>query len=426
MKKYYIETYGCQMNVSLSDQLQEKMNTSGFVLADSQEDADIVIINACSVREHAERKVFNRLEYLSYLKKQKGLKIVVTGCFAQNQKHNIKNADYILGTYKLSLIPEILKNGKENLINVEFDEYRFLEPVRNSTYPFQSLVDITVGCNNFCTYCIVPYLRGPQISRRSIEIIENIKRLADNGVVEIFLLGQNVNTYGKDNSDICFAELLYKIHQIDGIKRIKFLTSHPKDFNDEIIDAVFTLPKVSRWIHLPIQSGSDRILKLMNRKYDVNHYLKIVERLNSYKKEYNLSTDFLVGFPGETEQDFEETINIAKSIKFDEAFMFKYSDRPYTASATFPAKLPEEVKNKRLELLIKIQREIEKEKIKSHKNKIRDVLIESQSKRNLEDAMGRDEINKVVIIKNKKLQQGNFYKVKIVEAKGITLIGELL
>lgn len=426
MRRYYIETYGCQMNVCLSDQLEKKMNNAGFVSVDSAESADIVIINACSVRKHAEKRVFNRIEYLNYLKKNKDLKIVVTGCFAQNQKDQLKNADYVLGTYKLASIPEILDKSKDKLVSTEFDEYKFLEPVRNRKLPFQSLVDITVGCNNYCTYCIVPYLRGPQISRPSRKIIEDIEKLADEGVVEIFLLGQNVNSYGKDNNEISFAELLYKIHNISSIKRIKFLTSHPKDFDDEIIDAIFTLPKISKWIHLPIQSGSDRILKLMNRKYDTSHYLKIIEKLNSYKKEYNLSTDFLVGFPGETDKDFEDTLNIAKSIKFDEAFMFKYSDRPYTASAKLKGKLSEEIKNKRLETLIKVQREIEKEKIKYHKNRIRNILIESQSKRNPDDAMGRDELNKVVIIKNRKLKSGEFYKIKIIDTKGITLIGELL
>lgn len=426
MKKYYIETYGCQMNVSQSDQLYKRLDNSGFIRVDSPKVADIIIVNACSVREHAEKKVFNRLQHLNSLKKNRDIKIVVTGCFAQNQKGYIKDADFVLGTYKLSDIPEIISNGKDRLVDVEFDEYKFLEPSYNKNLPFQSLIDITVGCDNYCTYCIVPYLRGPQISRKSRDIIESIKKLIDQGVKEIFLLGQNVNSYGKDINDISFAELLYKIHSIDGVKRIKFLSSHPKDFGADIIDVVFSLPKVSRWFHLPIQSGSDRILKLMNRKYSIEHYYRIVEKLNSFKQDFTLSTDFLVGFPGETEKDFEATVELAQKIKFDEAFMFKYSDRNYTSASKMTDKLSEEVKNKRLNTLINLQNKIEKEKLNFHKGKCRNVLIESKSRRNPDDMMGRDELNRVVIIKNKKLSPGNFYKVKITDIKGITLIGELI
>jgi len=424
--RYYIETYGCQMNFALSDQLTKELEKIGMKEVYKPEIADLIIVNACSVRKHAEDKVFNRINILNSLKKKnKNLKIIVTGCFAQNQKEKIK-ADFVLGTYKISEIPKIITNGKEKYINTDFDQYKFLKPVRNRELPFQAYIDITVGCNNFCSYCIVPYLRGPQISRRSKEIIEDAKRLADEGVVELFLLGQNVNSYGKDNNEIGFAELLYKIHNIDGIKRIKFLTSHPKDFNDEIIDAVCNLEKVSKWFHLPIQSGSDRILKLMNRKYTVEHYLRIIEKIKSYKIDFAISTDFLVGFPSETEEDFLKTIEIAEKIKFDEAFMFKYSDRNYTASYSFENKISEEVKNERLKTLIEIQNRIEKENIKKHIGKERNILIEMISKRNSEQILGRDELNRTVILKNENLKIGNFYKAKIVDYKGITLIGELL
>ncbi len=414
------------MNFALSEQVDEKLRTDGHIKTDSPKEADYIIINACSVRKHAEDRVFKRIEYFKSLKKIKNFKIVIAGCFAQNHKDGIEGVDFVLGTYKYDLIPKIFKNGNNQLIDTEFDEYKFLKPVSNKELPFQSYVDITVGCDNFCTYCIVPYLRGPQISRASREIVEDVKVLADDGVKEIFLLGQNVNSYGKDNNDIGFAELLYRINEIEGIKRIKFLTSHPKDFDDNIIDAVFVLKKVSKWIHLPVQSGSDTVLKRMNRKYNVEHYMRVVDKIKSYNTDYNLSTDILVGFPGESEKDFEETVDFMKQVKFDEAFMFKYSDRPYTVSYKFENKLDEETKNERLKNIIAIQNEIEKENIKKHKGKVREVLIEKKSKRSSEDSMGRDELNKVVIVKNEVLKSGEFYKIKIKDTKGVTLIGELV
>ncbi|MBN1899439.1 MAG: tRNA (N6-isopentenyl adenosine(37)-C2)-methylthiotransferase MiaB [Spirochaetes bacterium] len=424
MKKYFIETYGCQMNVSLSDQLDEKMKQKGFKPSASPEKADFIIVNACSVREHAENRVFQRLLYLHSLKKKKDIKIVATSCFAQNQKENIHSADYILGTYQISSIPDILSNGHRHFLKVEFDEYEFLKPVRNRENPFQSLIDITVGCNNFCSYCIVPYLRGPQISRPSKQIIEEVKRLGDEGVIEIFLLGQNVNSYGKDSSDISFAGLLYKIHEIDNIKRIKFLTSHPKDFDKELIQAVMTLPKLSRWLHLPLQSGSDRVLQLMNRKYSMAHYYDIVDRLRSYKKDFAQSTDILVGFPGETEKDYQETLTAINNIGFDEAFTFKYSPRKGTRSYALTDSVPEKEKRARLENLVRVQRKTEKEKIIRHIGQGCTVLVEGQSKKEKNDAFGRDDCNRVVIIKGQKLKKGEFYPVRITGVKGLTLLGE--
>ena len=288
------------------------------------------------------------------------------------------------------------------------------------------MVDITKGCNNFCSYCIVPYVRGPQISRKSRDIMLQVNKLADRGVVEIILLGQNVNTYGKDNNDIDFSELLYKINEITGIARIRFLTSHPKDFSNKIIDSIFKNKKVGAHIHLPLQSGSDKILKLMNRKYNMEKYYSIIDKIKSYKKDFSLSTDFLVGFPGETENNFLQTVGAAEEIRFNEAFLFKYSSRPYIKANSFLKEIPEQEKKKRLQYLINLQKKIEKEKVKDNLNKIRSVLIEGESKRDKEQAVGRDELNYRVILDKhvEPAKPGKFYDVVIRNVRGITLFGE--
>ncbi len=422
-KNFYIETYGCQMNFSLSEQLSENLKKRGYNPVFDFKEADIVIINACSVREHAEKKVFQKINYYNSQKIKKDFKLIVTGCFAQNQKNNIK-ADMVLGTYHIKDIPELIEKNVLTKFDISMNKYNFMEPVPEEGFEFRSMVDITVGCDNFCTYCIVPYVRGPQISRSSKEILEIIKRLVEKGVVEVTLLGQNVNSYGIDNKDISFAELLHKISTETDIKRIKFLTSHPKDFNDDIIDAIFSIDKVSKYIHLPIQSGSDNILRKMNRKYSVEHYLSIIEKIRNYNKEFSLSTDILIGFPGESEKDFMETIDIIKQIRYDEAYMFKYSPRPNTASLLFGDTVSEEEKKERLNYLITVQKNIEKEDIKKHLNRKRRVLVENISKKNEREFIGRDELNKVVILKDK-VQIGNFYDVFIEDVKGVTLIGKI-
>ncbi len=423
-KKFFIETYGCQMNFSLSEQLNNRLISNNFVQAESPEHADIVIINACSVRQHAEDKVFQRINYFKNLKKRKDLKLIVTGCFAQNQKQNIKYADFTLGTYHINEIPDMLLSVTEKYVDTDMSEYSFMEPVQESDYPFRCMVDITVGCDNYCTYCIVPYVRGRQISRKSSDIIESIKKLTGSGVKEVTLLGQNVNSYGMDSGDISFAELLKQINDSTDIKRIKFLTSHPKDFTDDIIEMIFSLDKVSKYIHLPIQSGSNKILRLMNRKYTAEHYIDIIEKIKSYKQEFSISTDLLIGFPGETEKDFLETIKVIEYIRYDEAYMFKYSPRPHTAALKFKDALSEQEKKERLNHLIKIQKNIEKEDIKKHIGKNRSVLIEGYSKKNRSEFIGKDELNKTVVVGHN-VKVGNFYNVTIKEYKGVTLLGNL-
>lgn len=412
------------MNFAHSSQLNQLLKKQSFSEVQSYDNADIIIINACSVREHAEKKVFNRLNYFnSFKKKNNHLKLLVTGCFAQNNKENIMS-DIVIGPSRINKIPDILKEHKgDRYLNVEVEEHEFLRLVKEEKFPFRCLVDITKGCDNYCSYCIVPYVRGHQVSRKSNDIIKDVKELSEKGVKEIVLLGQNVNSYGKDNQEISFSELLFKLNQINGIERIKFFTSNPKDFSDDIISAVIELKKIISYIHLPIQSGSDKILKLMNRQYNISHYYNIVDKIRSYKQDFSLSTDFLVGFPGEKEDDFLNTIDVAKKIRFNEAFMFKYSSRPNVASNDFVDQVPEEEKGRRLEYLIHLQKKIVKEKAKENINKIRTILIENKSKKDKSKFVGRDELNYQVIV-DERVEIGNTYQVKIIDVRGQTLMGQ--
>lgn len=423
MKKFYLETYGCQMNFAQSSQLYQSLKKKGFDPVENYIDADIILINACSVRAHAENRVFQRINSLNSHKiKDKKRYLVVTGCFAQNNKEKI-NADLVIGSSRMSDIPGLLlEKTDKKFCNVEIDDFHFLHPVQEKQYPFRAMIDITKGCDNYCSYCIVPYVRGPQQSRDSSEIIFEVKKLVDSGVKEFILLGQNVNSYGADNNEIKFAELLYKINSQEGVERIKFLTSHPKDFTEDIIQAVFELEKVTPYIHLPIQSGSNKILKSMNRKYTREDYFQIVQQIQSYNQDYSISTDLLVGFPGENEDDFLKTISLVEKIGFNEAFTFKYSPRPYTTADKFEDNVPEEEKKKRLDHLIKVQRTIEKEKVKDQVNKNRRVLLEKESKKDKDKLLGRDELNYQVIV-DESLPIGSFHDVFIYDSKATVLFG---
>ncbi|MDD5067596.1 MAG: tRNA (N6-isopentenyl adenosine(37)-C2)-methylthiotransferase MiaB [bacterium] len=423
MKYFYIETYGCQMNAAQSGQVKEMLCRSGFIPGEDYRSADIIIINACSVREHAEKKVFDRISFFQSLKKKRKILLMVIGCFAQNNGEKI-NADLVLGTSRFHTIPELLSRKiREKYLDLDMEEYLFLPPVHEEQYPFRALVDIMKGCNHYCSYCIVPFVRGRQISRKSGDILREVRDLADKGTREIILLGQNINNFGQDNKDIGLAELLFHINAIPGIQRIRFLTSHPKDFTNEIIDAVFRNPKVCPSLHLPVQSGSDRVLGLMNRRYTREQYLGIIRTIQSYGKEYSLSTDFLVGFPGETEQDFMETLSLAREVRFDEAFLFKYSPRPNTRASLLKETLTADEKKERLSHLIKIQKDIEKEKIKDSLNKERTVLAEDVSLKNKDQYSGRDELNHMVVLPGP-VQKGGMVRVRIRQIKGMTLIGE--
>lgn len=425
MRTFTIETYGCQMNFAQSSQLRDLLVREGFQVPEEGTESDIIIINACSVRQHAEEKVFQRIRYFNSLKKKRDLCLMVIGCFAQNRKDEI-TADFIIGPSRLHTIPALLRQNQRGLPpDTDLSAHVFLPPAEEALFPFRAMVDVMKGCDHFCTYCIVPFLRGRQTSRRSGDILFQIRELAEKGVIEIVLLGQNINNYGSDNGDIPFAELLRRASEVPGIRRIRFLTSHPKDFTDEIIDAVFSHPVICPSFHLPLQSGSDRILKLMNRDYTRGEYLSLIEKIRSHKKEYSLSTDFLVGFPGETEEDFRATVETAQTLEFNQAFLFKYSPRPGTAASRMKETADEKTKTKRLEALIKIQKDMEKKKIMHNLGKERNVLTERESRRERGKLSGRDELNYTVIV-DRPVKKGDLCRVRIKEIRGATLIGELI
>jgi len=424
-RKFYIETYGCQMNQADSDALVHKLQTHNFLKTSDPNDADFLILNTCAVRQHAEDKVYSRIGVFN--KKYKGSKkIIVLGCLAQAEKKELNKkhpaVDFVIGTYHLSDIVNILQ--KEQTIATSFNQYHFLESVPEERFFFKAKIDISHGCNNFCSYCIVPYVRGREISRSSKTILENIQRLVQAGVIEIMLLGQNVNSYGQDTKDISFPELLYKISTIDGLKRIRFLTSHPKDFSDELIDVIFSSDKISKYIHLPLQSGSDTVLEKMGRNYTFEHYKSIVDKIRKKNPNTALTTDIMVGFHGEGEKEYQETLDAVKTIRFDDIYMFKYSKRKMTKAFSLEETISEEEKSLRLQNLINIQREISLEKKQKLIGKTVEVLVEEPSKLNPNHMKARTDTNFVVIIPSKNKKIGHFYNITLSSIKGQTLIGK--
>lgn len=441
MKKYYIETYGCEMNKSDSLDIARSFDRRGYVQVFDPAEADVVVINTCAVREHAENRIYGRLGYYRNLVKRKKENaetppvIVLAGCLAQQRGRgivdNFPEVSVVAGTYYFCEIPHLVEEACEKVepvIRIDFSREKLLDKsgeslINREAENFSVWVPIIRGCSNFCSYCIVPYLRGPEISRPSGEIIEEIKRLAERGVVEVKLLGQNVNAYGKDSGDISFAELLTRINEIDGIEWIRFLTSHPKDFAEESIKRIASLDKVCRHIHLPLQSGSNRILKLMNRKYTVERYLELVDFIRDSIPECSITTDIIVGFPGEEEVDFEETLKIIHEVKFDDAFTYRYSERPFTKAASIKEKVDPSVAARRLEVLIEEQRKISHEKNIEKIGKRGKALVERTSKKNKNEYLCKMEDGRMVIVPTDK-NPGEFIEVKVTGIVGNTLVGE--
>jgi len=437
MKKYVIETWGCQMNEHDSEKLMGMLSDMGYLECDNIEEADLIIFNTCCVRENAELKVYGNLGQLKPLKRRNpDLIIAVCGCMMQ-QKHvvdHIKNkypfVDLIFGTHNLHNFPVLLekaKNSEEVVVEVWENEGELIEglPVRRK-YNIKSFVNIMLGCNNFCTYCIVPYTRGRERSREPEEIIREIKNLVNNGTKEVTLLGQNVNSYGKTlEKKVSFAELLYMINEIEGLERIRFTTSHPKDISLDLIKAIRDCDKVCEHIHLPVQAGSNRILKLMNRNYTKERYLEIVDILRKEVPGISITTDIIVGFPGETEEDFEHTLDVVKKAEFDGAFTFIYSIRKGTPAEKFKDQIPEEVKHDRFNRLINVLNPIVKERNMKYKDKVVEVLVEGESKNNPEVLTGRTRTNRVVNFKGPNKLIGQLVNVKITEPKSFSLFGVL-
>jgi tRNA-2-methylthio-N6-dimethylallyladenosine synthase len=428
-KKYFIKTYGCQMNFYDSNKLRKFLNEEGFFEVDSPEDADILIINTCSVRKHAEDRAFSFLNSIKNIKNNKIFCVV--GCTPSIYKDKIFEkldfVDIICGPNSYKKFVSILKNYSGGKISIfEEDENLFNEvnepEIKEKTTSF---VTITKGCENFCSYCVVPYARGKLVSKLENVIIDEIKILVDRGVKEIFLIGQNVNEYGKDIGKN-FVGLLYKVHEITGILRIGFLTSHPKDISDDLINSFSELPKLYKHLHLPLQSGSNKILNLMNRKYTIERYLEIIEKVRENCPYISITSDIIVGFPYEEEIDFGETYKIVERIKFDDLYVFKYSPRPLTEASKFPDNVPKEEKERRHQLILNLQNKISLLKNKEMEGKIDEVFIRKKSYKKKDAYIGRTLNNKPVIIESENIKEGEIKKIKIEKGERHYLYGNLI
>ena len=426
--RFFIETFGCQMNKNDSLMMEASLLSSGFAPAENQNDADIVIFNTCSVRDSAERRAKGRLkEAMAQVRERKGI-VVAAGCMAQRIPEFLINGKYCsiaIGTYQSPSIGKIIENylnGDKRRVFDSFDENDYAGRISGTTESWHKWITITHGCENFCTYCIVPYVRGKLISASSGEILSSIKSAVDNGAIEITLLGQNVNQYGQDNGEIPFYRLLDESAKIKGIERINFLTSHPKDFDTNIIEVIKNNQNISRSVHLPLQSGSDSILKQMNRIYSFSDYMKIIDKIKELP-DFSITTDLIVGFPGETNEDFEETIKAVRLVQYDEAFMYAYSPRESTPAASFKNHLDKKIKSERLKLLIETQREISALKLKARIGRTESVIIEGISRKNENEVYGKSFLAHPVITSGNSSDTGKLLNVKIDSVKGSALIG---
>ena len=439
MKKLYIETYGCQMNVADSEVVASVMKMAGYETTDSLDDANAVFLNTCSVRDNAEQKIIHRLEALNALRR-KGRKLIigVLGCMAERVKEQLLTdygADLVAGPDAYLSLPDLVAQAElgQKAINIELsttETYRDIIPQRLCGPQISGFVSIMRGCNNFCHYCIVPYTRGRERSRDVESILVEVRDLAARGYKEVTLLGQNVNSYqGRQNGteEVDFAALLRLVARAVPEMRIRFSTSHPKDMGDETLRVIAEEPNVCRHIHLPVQSGSNRILKLMNRKYTREWYLERVAAIRRIVPDCGLSTDIFAGYCSETEDDHALSLSLMRECGYDSAFMFKYSERPGTYAARHLADdVPEEVKVRRLEELIALQNELSAESNRRCIGRTYEVLIEGTSKRSREQLFGRTEQNKVVVFDRGTLRPGQYATVRITDASSATLKGEVL
>ena len=436
-KRLYIETYGCQMNVADSEVVASIMKMAGYEMTDVIADADAIFVNTCSVRDNAEQKIYSRLQYFHSLRKhKKDLIVGVLGCMAERVKEKLldeHHVNLVAGPDSYMDLPNLIAAAEqdEKAINVELsttETYREVLPLKLPGVHISGFVSIMRGCNNFCTYCIVPYTRGRERSRDVYSILKEIRDMRDKGFREVTLLGQNVNSYffesdGGDRVD--FPELLKRVAEAVPEMRVRFVTSHPKDMSDETLRVMASHPNLCRYIHLPAQSGSSRILRIMNRKYTREWYLDRIAAIRRILPDCAISTDLFCGFHSETEEDFEETLSLMREVGYDSAYMFKYSERPGTyAAKNLPDDVPEEVKIQRLQRMIDLQNQLSEESNLRDVGKEFEVLVEGFSKRSREQLFGRTSQNKVVIFDKKDFHIGQFIRVRIVRASSATLFGE--
>lgn len=429
-----IFTYGCQMNDLDSLKIHTEFSRRGFTATGYTREADVIVINTCSVRQKAYEKAMSNLGRLSALKRARpSLVIAVTGCVAQQDREGLlrrmPHVDLVVGTHQLHLLPDLVQDalkGARGRVVAEFSTcIPFMDTIPDTTLsaePHRAYVTVMQGCDNFCSYCIVPHVRGPEISRRAESVIGEIRAHASQGVREVFLLGQNVNSY---RGGMSFPELLRAIHSIDGIERIRFTTSHPKDANDDLVACFRDLPKLCSHIHLPFQSGSDRVLVAMNRHYTREWYLELIERFREARPDIAFSADVMVGFPGETEQDFMETMDVIERVRFDVLYSFKYSVRPMTAAASLADDVPAREKSRRLVVLQARQREITLENNMRRVGSTYDVLVDGASTRVEGQVKGRTTHNAIVNFTGERSLVGRTVRVTVTRAQQNSLTGVL-
>ncbi|WP_081825259.1 tRNA (N6-isopentenyl adenosine(37)-C2)-methylthiotransferase MiaB [Persephonella sp. IF05-L8] len=433
MKKYYIRTFGCQMNVNDSQKMAGILKSLGYEPARDWEEADVILVNTCSVREKPDQKVLSALgEFKKIKNKNPDAIIGVCGCLAQRAGYEILQKapfiDMVFGTTNIHHLPQLLKEAEAGNKAVEIIEDIDANETELDKYPtvrdnkYTAYVTIIRGCDKKCTYCIVPYTRGKERSRRIGEILQEVQWLVEDGVKEIHLIGQNVTAYGKDLGDVKFYELLYAVANIDGVERIRFTTGHPRDLDEDTIKAMAEIPQVCEYLHLPIQAGSDKILKAMDRGYTQKEYLHKIELLKKYIPNIALSTDIIVGFPGETYEDYLETIKVLKEVEYDQVFAFKYSPRPGTPAAEMRMTEKPETVSKWLNDLINLQKDISFKKNREYENKIVEVLVEEEKDGKF---VGRTRTNKLVHFESRHNLLGEIINLKISKANRFSLEGEL-
>jgi tRNA-i(6)A37 thiotransferase enzyme miaB len=437
-KKATVITYGCQMNVNESAKMKQILQTMGYEIVDDIDDSDLVFLNTCTVREGAAVKVYGKLGDLKRLKEKKNGKMIigVTGCLAQEVRDEfIKKTPYVdlvLGNQNIGRIPDIierLEKGEDVHVVMVEDEDELPQRVdADFGDDIVASISITYGCNNYCTFCIVPYVRGMERSVPLHEIVQDVKKYTEKGYKEILFLGQNVNSYGSDLADETdnFAKLLRESAKIEGDFWIKYVSPHPKDFTDEVIEAIADNSKIARMLHLPLQSGSTKILNAMNRGYTKEEFITLAKKIKEKIPDIGLTTDIIVGFPGETDEDFQDTMDVVNEVGFENAFMFMYSKRSGTPAATMDKQVDEQVKSERLQQLMRLQNYKAKEESQKYLGKTVKVLVEGPSRKNPEMLTGRTSTHKIVLFKSDRTDlKGKFVHTRIYEAKTWTLYGEL-
>ncbi|MDH3869242.1 MAG: tRNA (N6-isopentenyl adenosine(37)-C2)-methylthiotransferase MiaB [Desulfuromonadales bacterium] len=437
-KAFYLETFGCQMNVVDSERIVGLLDEIGYRQVEEPEQADLILLNTCAVRDKAVRKAYGHLGRFKPMKERKpDLILGMGGCIAQQEGKQLLEEfsylDLVFGTHNVHRLPEMVQQVAEKHVRCEETEFLDREtrlqlfPSRTGQEAYTRFVTVMQGCDNFCSYCVVPYVRGREISRPSAEILEEIRELAAQGVREITLIGQNVNSYGlKEDGELSFAGLLEQVNAVDGIDRIRFTTSHPKDLSDDLIECFGRLDKLCKHLHLPVQCGSDNILKAMNRGYTRERYLGVVERLRQVCPEIRLSSDIIVGFPGETEADFAETMSLLEKVRYTEIYSFIYSPRRGTAAADMADEMTAEVKQDQFNRMLELQQEISRQTWEADVGTIQEVLVEGESKVGAGQMFGRSTWNRIVNFAGPAELAGQLVSVKITKAFRNSLLGELV